>query len=77
MREDPLCVMCLAKGVTKAVEIVDHVVPHKGNRELFFSYANTQSLCKACHDGEKQRMEARGEVKSPSRDPKPEPRIFI
>ena len=66
---DPLCVMCLAEGMTTAAAVVDHVVPHKGNRELFFSYANTQSLCKRHHDRDKQQMEARGEVQSPSPTP--------
>ncbi|PLW77080.1 HNH endonuclease [Cohaesibacter celericrescens] len=66
---DPLCVMCLADGVTKAAEIVDHVVPHKGDRELFYSYANTQSLCATHHNRDKQRMEARGEVQSRTFEP--------
>ena len=66
LADDPLCVMCLAEGKTNAATIVDHVVPHKGNRELFFSYANTQSLCETHHNRDKQRMEARGEIKSAS-----------
>ena len=66
---DPLCVMCLAEGVTRAAAIVDHVVPHKGCRELFFSYANTQSLCAPHHNRDKQRMEARGEVQIPIKKP--------
>ena len=65
LQADPLCVMCLAEGVTRAASVVDHVVPHKGERELFFSYANTQSLCETHHNRDKQRMEARGEIESP------------
>lgn len=41
--------------------IVDHIKPHKGDRTLFFDYDNTQSLCKTCHDGVKQRIEKSGE----------------
>lgn len=66
LASDPLCVMCLAKGITKAATIADHIVPHRGVRELFFSYANTQSLCDSCHSRDKQRMEANGEIESPS-----------
>ena len=68
---DPLCVMCLAEGKTTAATVVDHVMPHKGKRELFFSYANTQSLCETHHNRDKQRMEARGEVNDapPSSEP--------
>ena len=30
--------------------VVDHIRPHKGNRELFWDRTNWQSLCKQCHD---------------------------
>lgn len=31
-------------------EVVDHIVPHKGDLSLFWSRSNWQSLCKRCHD---------------------------
>ena len=39
---------------------VDHVVPHRGDRQLFWDANNLQSLCKPCHAGTKQAIEARG-----------------
>jgi 5-methylcytosine-specific restriction protein A len=33
-----------------AAEVVDHVTPHRGNRETFWNQENWQSLCKQCHD---------------------------
>lgn len=54
---EPLCRMCAAKGFVKAMEVVDHIVAHRGNRVLFYSFENTQSLCAACHNGDKQREE--------------------
>lgn len=36
--------------------VADHVVPHKGNEELFWC-GEVQSLCKSCHDGPVQQME--------------------
>lgn len=69
LENDPLCVMCLAEGKTTAATVVDHIARHGGNRELFFSYSNTQSLCESHHNRDKQRMEARGEVKSPPQNP--------
>lgn len=32
-----------------AASEVDHIVPHKGDRGLFFGKSNLQSLCKQCH----------------------------
>jgi 5-methylcytosine-specific restriction protein A len=40
---------CFDQGIaTQAVQI-DHVIPHKGNRQLMWdSEANWQSLCDSC-----------------------------
>lgn len=72
----PYCVFCLRdlKLRVKA-EVVDHIIPHKGDNTLFLDSKNFQSLCKKCHDVKKQRAEARGysdEVDSSGRyvDPK-------
>ena len=46
----PLCVMCHAEGRIVAATVVDHVVPHEGDHELFWDRANWQALCKRCHD---------------------------
>lgn len=60
LREDPLCTMCRQQGFTEAASVVDHIKAHKGDVELFHDPANLQSLCKAHHDGAKQKEEARG-----------------
>lgn len=54
---EPLCRMCREEGVVTAAEVVDHVVPHRGNSVLFFSFDNTQSLCATHHNRDKQREE--------------------
>lgn len=40
--------------------VADHIAPHRGDRDLFFDRENLQCLCKACHDGAKQREERSG-----------------
>ena len=45
----PLCEHCLVEGRTTASQEVDHILPHRGNQELFWSAENLQALCKACH----------------------------
>ena len=50
LRHHPLCKLCEAEGLTKAALIVDHVVPHKGDKALFWESSNWQPLCKPCHD---------------------------
>ncbi len=50
LRYNPLCVRCEELGETVGAEVVDHIVPHKGDMELFWDVGNWQSLCKKCHD---------------------------
>ncbi len=38
---------------------MDHIVPHKGDWHSF-AFGEVQSLCKACHDGEKSAIDRRG-----------------
>jgi 5-methylcytosine-specific restriction protein A len=47
MRQQPLCANCLKRGVTRAAEERDHVVPLcEGGRD---DSSNTQNLCRECH----------------------------
>lgn len=39
--------------------VVDHLIPHKGDRKLFFASANLWATCCDCHDGPCQMIEAR------------------
>ncbi|WP_176515885.1 HNH endonuclease [Pseudomonas ceruminis] len=60
LKDHPLCVYCAKQGRTTAAFIVDHIVPHRGDKVLFWDQANWQSLCKPCHDSVKQAEEAAG-----------------
>ncbi len=46
----PLCANCLSKGILAPATVVDHIVPHRGDRALFWDENNWQALCKSCHD---------------------------
>lgn len=47
---EPLCRLCAANGLTVEATVRDHIIPHRGNLELFWQADNVQSLCKPCHD---------------------------
>lgn len=42
--------------------VVDHIIPHNGDASLFWDADNLQTVSKAWHDKEKQRMERAGLV---------------
>jgi len=50
LRKHPLCVLCLNAGKASAATVVDHIIPHRGNQQLFWDMTNWQALCKSCHD---------------------------
>lgn len=58
LRVHPLCVMCQARGDVTLATVVDHIVPHRGDKTLFWAEANWQSLCSTHHSRDKQREEA-------------------
>ncbi len=39
--------------------VVDHIRPHRGDREIFWDRDNWQPLCGPCHNSTKQREERR------------------
>ena len=45
----PFCVACYKKGILTKASETDHIIPHKGNIELFYDIKNLQALCKSCH----------------------------
>lgn len=45
-----------------AAQVVDHVVPHRGNQALFWDRANWQPLCSSHHNRDKQRIEKGGKA---------------
>ena len=46
----PLCVECQKEGRYVKATVVDHVVPHRGDADLFWDRSNWQPLCKHHHD---------------------------
>ena len=46
----PLCVECMKEGKYVKATDVDHIVPHRGDKILFWDESNWQPLCKPCHD---------------------------
>lgn len=45
----PLCVECLKSGTITPATDVDHIIPHKGDKTLFWDEKNWQALCHECH----------------------------
>lgn len=64
LRKHPLCADHAERGMVVEATVVDHKIPHKGDRALFWDSSNWQSLCKLCHDGWKQRQERGGVTSS-------------
>lgn len=60
----PLCEYCEAGAFddarTVAADLVDHLYPHQGDKDLFWSSQWWVSCCTACHSGPKQAAERRG-----------------
>ena len=50
LQKHPLCVYCQNAGRTTPADVVDHIIPHRGDKELFWDSSNWQPLCKKCHD---------------------------
>lgn len=55
-----LCEYCTAKNIVKPATEVDHIIPHRGNLNLFYDSTNLQILCKECH-ADKTRVETMAE----------------
>lgn len=62
IKRQPICEHCIKHGVVTPATDVDHVIPHKGDAELFWRGA-LQSLCKACHS--RKTAEEQGHGKTP------------
>ena len=50
LQRNPNCVECAVEGHIEAAVVVDHIVPHKGNMNVFWDKHNWQSLCEYCHN---------------------------
>ena len=62
LRKAPRCECPHHRGREDAplAEVVDHIVPHRGDFKLFVDPANLQSMAKFCHDKFKQSQEKGG-----------------
>lgn len=49
LQRNPLCVICKDAGRIVPSTEVDHVVPHRGEWELFIDSDNWQACCHTCH----------------------------
>lgn len=50
LKKHPLCVKCEQGNRLTPATVVDHIIPHKGDKTLFWDTKNHQPLCKRCHD---------------------------
>ena len=50
LQQNPLCSECRKAGKLTPATVVDHIIPHRGDKRLFWDEKNWQSLCKSCHD---------------------------
>ncbi len=50
LQQHPLCVMCAEEGKITPATVVDHIIPHRGDRKLFWDPENWQPLCREHHD---------------------------
>ena len=59
---EPLCQgECKEKNVVTVATVCDHIEPHHGDIEKFYS-GPFQSLCERCHNSFKQRLEKGGGI---------------
>jgi 5-methylcytosine-specific restriction protein A len=58
LQANPICKACEAAGLTALATVTDHVVPHRGDRSLFWDAGNRQPACDWHHNVVKQRLEA-------------------
>ncbi|WP_374255070.1 HNH endonuclease [Acinetobacter brisouii] len=50
LNQNPLCCDCKKRGYIVPATVVDHIIPHKGDKVLFWDETNWQPLCEACHN---------------------------
>jgi 5-methylcytosine-specific restriction protein A len=68
-RQHPFCLGCAAVGQRMPTTIVDHIVPHRGDRAKFNDPNNRQPACEWHHNAIKPILEGqyeRGEVGIPA-----------
>jgi 5-methylcytosine-specific restriction enzyme A len=56
MKIEPLCVMCLKRGVVEPATVADHIEPHRGDPNKFW-FGKLQSLCYTDHSSTKAKLD--------------------
>lgn len=51
----PWCIECAANGHMRLADVVDHIIPHRGDMTLFWDQENWQGLCTPCHNAKTRR----------------------
>lgn len=51
----PMCAECEKQGRHTPATEVDHIIPHKGDKVLFWNRDNWQALCHRCHSAKTAR----------------------
>lgn len=59
LKSHPFCAKCKEQGLKVLATVVDHKVPHRGDKVLFWSKSNWQGLCAHHHNSAKQSEERR------------------
>ena len=49
LAKHPLCAECGGQGRIAAATDLDHIIPHKGDKDAFWTRSNWQALCHPCH----------------------------
>lgn len=63
LHREPYCRTCTRKQRFIAATVADHIIPHRGNRRLFWDRNNLQSLC-GVHHNDKTRQEQGGTIRA-------------
>ena len=50
LKKNPFCLKCLKKGKLTKAKVVVHIIPHKGDKRLFWNESNMQVLCVHFHN---------------------------
>lgn len=59
----PLCVECERAGMYVKATDVDHIIPHRGDRKLFWDESNWQPLCHRHHSMKTAREDSNPEYR--------------
>jgi len=56
-RSEPLCEDCHDKGIIKASDCVDHIIPIREGGDPW-AWGNLRALCRSCHDSKTGRSKS-------------------